>query len=98
MNMPKCADYAIENGLAEEPAFKFWVKHALKKRDRLIKKVYKRKRMNRFKYEIEVPSTVDQAYAIDEKNGNKLWRAAIDLEMKNVMVAFDVLDPGKAPP
>jgi hypothetical protein len=98
MNMPKCADYAIENGLAEEPAFKFWVKHALKKRDRLIKKVYKRKRMNRFKYGIEVPDTVAQAHAIDEKNGNSLWRAAIDLEMKNVMVAFDVLDSGKPPP
>ena len=97
MNMPKCADYAIENGLAEEPAFKFWVKHALKKRARLIKKVYKRKRMNRFKYGIEVPTTVDKAYAIDEKNGNNLWRTAIDLEMKNVMVAFDVLDPGKTP-
>jgi hypothetical protein len=68
MNMPKCADYAIENGLAEEPAFKFWVKHALKKRDRLIKKVYKRKRMNRFKYGIEVPTTVDKLrYRRDER-------------------------------
>jgi hypothetical protein len=98
MNMPKCAEYAIEHGLADESAFKFWVKHAMKKRERLIKQVYKRKRRNKFKYGIEVPNTVGQAYALDEKNGNSLWREAIDKEMKNVMVAFEIKNAGEEPP
>jgi hypothetical protein len=98
MNMPKCAEYAMQHGLADEPAFKFWVKHAIKKRARLIKQVYKRKRMNKFKYGIEVPNTVGQAYALDEKNGNSLWRDAIAKEMENVMVAFEIKNPGEKPP
>jgi hypothetical protein len=71
MNMPKCAEHAIKHGLADEPAFRFWVKLAMKKRERLIKQVYKRKRMNKFKYGIEVPNTVEQAHALDEKYRNK---------------------------
>lgn len=98
MNMPKCAEYAIQHGLADGPAFTFWVKHAMKKRERLIKQDYKRERMNKFKYGIEVPNTVGQAYAIDEKNGNSLWRDAIAKETKNVMIAFEFRNPGEKPP
>jgi hypothetical protein len=98
MNMPACAEYAILNGLADEPAFKFWVKLAIKKRDRLIKQVYKRKRMNKYKYGIEVPTTVEKAYELDKKNGNTLWHDAVAKEMKNVMVAFEVKNPGEKPP
>ena len=31
------AQYAVNNGLAEEPAFAWWVPHAVKKWDRIIK-------------------------------------------------------------
>jgi hypothetical protein len=98
MNMPKCAEYALQNGLADEPAFKFWVKHAIKKRSRMIKKVYKRRRMNRWKYGIEVPQNVNEAYVLDEKNKNTFWADAITKEMKTVQVAFKVLDAGASPP
>lgn len=98
MNMPACADYAVKMGLAEEPAFKFWVKHAMKKRDRLIKKVFKRRRSNRWKYGIQVPQNVNEAYDLDKKNGNTFWSDAIAKEMKSVQVAFKVLDAGAPPP
>jgi hypothetical protein len=74
------------------------VKHAMKKRERLSKQVYKRKRMKKFKYGIEVPNTVEQAHALDEKDRNSLWRDAITKEVKNVMVAFEIKDPGEKPP
>ena len=32
------AEFAVENRLSEEPAFAWWVKHVLKKRDRIISK------------------------------------------------------------
>jgi hypothetical protein len=98
MNMPACADYAVKMGLAEEPAFNFWVKHAMKKRDRLIKKVFKRRRSNRWKYGIQVPQNVNEAYDLDKKNGNTFWSDAIAKEMKSVQVAFKVLDAGASPP
>jgi len=46
------------------------VKFALKKRNRLLKKVFRRKRSNRFKYGIAVPRTVKKAYALDTANGS----------------------------
>jgi hypothetical protein len=45
--MSRYAEYATQRRLAEEPALQLCVKHAIKKRDRLIKKVFKRKLMNR---------------------------------------------------
>jgi hypothetical protein len=52
MNIPRCAKYAERPGLADEPAFSYWVKFALKKRNRLLMKVFCRKRSNGFKYGI----------------------------------------------
>jgi hypothetical protein len=69
MNMPRCAEYAERLGLADEPAFSYWVKFALKKRNRLLKKVLRRKRSNRFKYGIALPRTVKEVYALDTANG-----------------------------
>ena len=38
-NPVELAEYAIANGLSEEPAFKWWVSHTIKKRDKIISKV-----------------------------------------------------------
>eukprot|EP00804_Cyclotella_cryptica_P019581 CCRYP_014330-RA/>CCRYP_014330-RA protein AED:0.31 eAED:0.31 QI:0/0/0/1/0/0/3/0/417 len=50
------------------------------------------------KYGIELPKTVEEAYAIDRATGTTFWHDAIEKEMKNVRVAFDVLADGVAPP
>ena len=41
---------------------------------------------------IEVPNTVKEALELDKKNGNDLWRKAIEKEMQNVKVAFKMTD------
>ena len=41
---------------------------------------------------------MEEAYASDKATGTTLWRDAIELEMKNVRVAFDVLPDGVVPP
>ena len=43
------------------------------------------------KYGIEFPPTVAEALKLDEINGNNLWRDAIQKEMDNVKIAFDIL-------
>ena len=50
------------------------------------------------KYGIEIPMGVENTYEIDTKNNNDLWRKAIDKEMINVGMAFQVLEGEKAPP
>jgi hypothetical protein len=71
MNMHECADceYAVQNRIAEGSAFELLVEHAIKKCDLLIKKVFKRKRMTRFKYGIEVPGTVLQLTLLTSRTG-----------------------------
>ena len=41
---------------------------------------------------------VEQAYAIDKKNGNTLWRDEIEKEMCKIGIAFDILEEGEHAP
>ncbi len=45
------------------------------------------------KYGILVPTTVEEAFNLDKQNGNNYWRDAIQKEMRNVTVAFKILNP-----
>jgi hypothetical protein len=88
------AEFAVENRLSEEPAFAWWVKHVLKKRDRIISKT-QRFWIKTHKYGIRVPNTVEEAIEIDAENGDTLWWDAIMKEMKNVRPAFEVWEGRK---
>mgnify|MGYP006191742737 CR=1 FL=1 len=95
------AEFAVAQGDDHEPAFNWWVKHVLKKRDRIIASNRKQqagylKRSRNFG--IELPKTVEQAYALDAKNGITLWADAISKELENLRVAFEVLPDGKSVP
>ena len=91
------AEYAVNNKIASEPAFAWWVPQVLKKRDRIIKTVKTRYFRRTHKFGIELPKTVEEAFAIDERAGTDLWRLAIEKEMRNVQVALDVREDGVVP-
>ena len=84
--------------LNREPVFCWWVPYTLRRRDRIIASVRARVRKLSHKYDIEVPNNVAEALRIDEKNDNLFWRDAINKEMENLKVAFDILPDGKEPP
>lgn len=95
------ANFAVQQGIDHEPAFNWWVPHVLKKADRIISLV--RQRQARYlkkqqKFGVDLPKTVEEALALDKKNGNTLWADAIAKEMKNVKVAFDILPDGCSAP
>ena len=50
------------------------------------------------KYGIEVPTTINQARLIDEKNGNTFWHDAIEKDMITILPALDILSSGDPPP
>jgi Reverse transcriptase (RNA-dependent DNA polymerase) len=91
------AEYAVNNKIASEPAFAWWVSHVLKKRDRIIKTVKKRYWKRTHKYGIELPHSVEEALAIDARNNTDFWRKAIEKEMKNVRIALKVCENGEIP-
>ena len=85
------AEFAAARGLIEEPAFILWVPYVLCKRDAIISAVKACSKTQRHKYGVEIPNTIEEAYALDKKNGNTLWRDALNKEMTNLQVAFDIL-------
>ncbi len=45
-----------------------------------------------------MPKTVKEALELDKRNGNTFWADAIDMEMKDVCIAFKVLLDGQSVP
>ena len=97
-NPVEVAEYAVAERIDEEPAFKWWVPYTLRKRDRIIAAVNSRVKKATHKYGVKVPKTVEEAFRLDTANGNSLWRTAINKEMSNVMVAFDILEGHESVP
>jgi hypothetical protein len=96
-NPVELAEYAITNKLSTMPAFIWWVPHTIRKRDRIIKKVKTKYWKRTHKYGIELPKSVAEAYAIDERTGTNFWTKAIEKEMRNVLPAFEFNDEDTIP-
>ena len=92
------AEFARARSIADEPAFAWWVPYTLRKRDIILSKVKARIRKTTQKYGIEIPTSVSHAMAIDERNGNTLWKDALAKEMTEVGIAFEVLNDGQHAP
>ena len=93
------AEFAKSRGIDDESAFAWWVPHMLKKRNAIISAMKMRLRKTTHKYGIKIPTSIDHAMEVDRKNGNRMWRDALALEMFNVGVAFEILEEGQpAPP
>ena len=83
------AEFSVENRISEEPAFSWWVKYVLKKRDHII---YKAQRfwVKTNNYSIRLPKTLKEAVDIDKENSDTLWWDDITKEMKNIRPALKV--------
>ena len=92
------AEFTKARGIADEAVFMWWVPYTLRKRVVILSKVKARIRKTTQKYGIEIPMSIKNAYEINMKNNNDFWRKAIDKEMTNVGVVFQVLDEGKKSP
>ena len=97
-NPIEVADYAAANDLIEEPAFKWWVPYTLRRRDQIVSKVISRVKKRTHKYGVRIPRTVEEAYQLDKINGNNLWKEAIEKEMRNVFIAFELLEDNEPLP
>ena len=96
-NPVELAEYSVSRNIHEEPAFAWWVPHVLKKREHFIKQVHIRVAKKAMKFGVIIPSSVDEALSLDKQNGNNFWQKAIEKELKNVIVAFKLLDEGDKP-
>ena len=97
-NPVETAEYAVSHELQKEPAFAWWVNYTLKKQERIIKQVQHRVLRKSVKFGIKIPSSVKEALEFDKESGTTYWHDAINKEIKNVKVAFNLLTEGESPP
>ncbi len=91
-------EFAVVQWVDHEPAFNFCVDQVLKKHGRIISLVKKRNARylkKTHKFCIKMTKTMAEAYMLNKKNENTLWVDAIDKEMKEVKVSFEVLEDGE---
>lgn len=97
-NPIELAEYAVSRKLEKEPAFAWWINHVLKRRECIIKQVRHCLVKKNIKVGVDVLNTVQEVYAMDRANGNDLWDQAIKKELKNVLVAFQLVEDGEHVP
>ena len=81
-NPVELTEYAVNNLIAEEPAFAWWVPYTLSKHDRIIMKVKAKYWRTTHKFGVRIPKSLEEAVQTDHENGNRLWQDAIEKEMK----------------
>ena len=91
-NPIELAEYCVLKELLDEPAISWWAPYVIKKKQQIISKVKSRTKKKSQKYGIKIPKSVAEALEIDRSTNTTFWKDAINKEMKNVRVAFDVLD------
>ncbi|KAL7475676.1 hypothetical protein ACHAW6_001590 [Cyclotella cf. meneghiniana] len=84
------AECALAVGIDIVPAFNWWAAWLIKTRDWIISLTHK--------YWIELPKNVDEAYAVNKATCTIFLYDAIQLEMRHVCVAFDILMDCVTPP
>jgi hypothetical protein len=91
-NPVEVAEYAATKSLLDTPAFIWWAPYVLQKRTIMIASVTKHYHKWTHKFGIEVPKSWDDCVKLDKENDNTLWKDAVRKEMKNVRIAFKILN------
>eukprot|EP00957_Ditylum_brightwellii_P090169 6867744-Ditylum_brightwellii.AAC.2 len=98
VNPLEVAEYATACGIANEPAFIYWVPYTLRHCNRIILGVNVCIQSATHKYGVEIPCTIEEALKLDKLNSNAFWCDTINKEIENLQVAFDILPESSKPP
>ena len=85
-------------GIAEKPAFSWWVPYTIWKLDTILYAVKSRIRRTTHNHGIKISTRIEHVRKVDAKNGDTLWGDAIGKEMFNMGIASEVLGEGKSAP
>jgi len=86
------AEYAVSQGLQNEPAFSWWVKDTISRKNRIVKAMKTRYARKTHKFGVQLPKSIKEAYEIDRITGTDYWHRAIVKEMTNNAAAFKFLE------
>jgi hypothetical protein len=92
INPVEVAEYVAAKSLLDTPAFVWWAPYVLKKRTIISAAVNKFYHKRTHKFGIEVPKNWDDCVRLDKENDNNLCQDTARKEMKNVIIAFKILN------
>ena len=73
--------FSSARGIKSGPTFVWWLPFTLRNRDKIISAIIARTNRVSHNYGVQLPSTVQEAYDLDEANGNTLWHNYLNKEM-----------------
>jgi hypothetical protein len=91
-NPIETAEYAYANKIIDEPAFAWWAKDVLQRRDRIVGKLKTCYWRTTHKFGVRLPHTVEEALRIDLTTKTNHWQATIKKEMTKFRPAFQQWD------
>jgi hypothetical protein len=97
-NYVEVAEYAATKSLLDTPSFVWWAPYVPKKRIINIAAVTKCYHKRTHKFGIEVTNSWDDCVRLDKNKDNTLWQDAVRREMKNVRIAFKILNGEESAP
>ena len=99
-NALQTSGYAISHKIYHQQYFNWWVCYVLKNSDKIIVLVntcnVQYLKIVR-KFGIQCPKTIKESYALDKKNGDRLWADAIVKYINIVKVTFKTVEDNKDP-
>jgi hypothetical protein len=97
-NPVEVAEYDATKSLLGTRDFVWWAPHVLKKRIIIIAAITNRYHKRTHKFGIEVPKSWDDCVRLDKENDNIIWQDAVRKEMKNVRIAFKIMNGEESVP
>ena len=91
-NPVELVEYAKAHHIDDEPAFYWWVRDVLRKRQRIIGKLKSKYWRTTHKFGIRLPKDAREALQIDEDTGMDFWKRVIEKELRQVKVAWEARD------
>jgi hypothetical protein len=98
INSVEVSEYAAAKIFLDAHDVVWWAPHVLKKRSRISAYVTKRYHQCTHNFGIEVPKSWYDCVILDKENDNTLWQDAVRKEMKNVRIAFKILNGEESVP
>jgi hypothetical protein len=97
-NPVEVAECAAAKSLLDTPDFVCWAPHVIKKRSRIFAAVTNHYHKPTHKFGIEVPKSWDDCVRLDKENDNTIWKDMVRKEMKNVRIAFKIINGEESVP
>ena len=97
-NPVQVAEYYVAKNIASEHALSWWVPYTINKRNVIIAAIKSYLKVATHKYGADISTSIGHTISLDNINGNRLCKEALEKDMHNVSIAFEIIPTGATVP